>query len=54
MSTSLSCPYLNWISLTNFTRGGRDRMVVGSTTTYAINADAVSSNLDQGEVYNIM
>ena len=35
----------------SFTRGrrGRDRMVVGFTTT-----DVVSSNLDQGEVYNIM
>jgi hypothetical protein len=34
---------------------GRDRMVVGFTTTYAINAyDVVGSNLDQGEVYNIM
>jgi hypothetical protein len=34
---------------------GRDRMVVGFTTTYAISAittDVVSSNLDQGEVYN--
>jgi len=35
-------------------------MVVGFTTTYAINAyqhlfiDVVSLNLDQGEVYNIM
>jgi len=28
-------------------------MVVGFTTTYAI-IDVVSSNLDQGEVYNIM
>jgi hypothetical protein len=40
-------------------RGGRDRMVVGFTTTYAmqsvyITTDVVSSNLDQGEVYNIM
>ena len=38
-------------------RRGRDRMVVGFTTTYAISAyptDVVSSNLDQGEVYNIM
>ena len=38
-------------------RPGRDRMVVGFTTTYAISAyptDVVSSNLDQGEVYNIM
>ena len=36
---------------------GRDRMVVGFTTTYAISActtDVVSSNLDQSEVYNIM
>ena len=36
-------------------RRARDRMVVGFTTTYAISAtDVVSSNLDQGEVYNIM
>jgi hypothetical protein len=34
-------------------RRGRDHMVVGFTTTYAI-SDVVSSNLDQGEVYNIM
>jgi hypothetical protein len=27
---------------------------VGFTTTYAITTDVVSSNLDQGEVYNIM
>ena len=39
---------------------GRDRMVVGFTTTYAISVyvaiitDVVGSNLDQGEVYNIM
>ena len=37
---------------------GRDRTVVGFTTTYAISAyhhcDFVSSNLDRGEVYNIM
>jgi hypothetical protein len=35
----------------------RDRMVVGFTTTYAINAittDAVSSNLNQSKVYNII
>ena len=32
----------------------RNRMVVGFTTTYAITTDAVSTNLDQGEVYNIM
>ena len=35
-----------------------DRMVVGFTTTYIqstpITTDVVSSNLDQGEVYNIM
>jgi len=35
-----------------------DRMVVGFTTTYMqsmpITTDVVSSNLDQGEVYNIM
>ena len=42
-------------------RRGRDRMVVGFTTTYAISVqsvpittDVASSNLDQGEVYNIM
>ena len=40
-------------------RRGRDCMVVGFKTTYAISAyhittDVVSSNLDQGEVYNIM
>jgi hypothetical protein len=38
-----------------FTRGhrGRDRMVVGFTTTYAISAchHLFCSNLDQGEVY---
>ena len=37
---------------------GHDRMVVGFTTTYAISAyhttDVVSSNLDHGEVCNIM
>ena len=39
---------------------GRDRMVVGFTTTYAISAYhhwyicIVSSNVDQGELYNIM
>ena len=35
---------------------GRDHMVVGFTTTYAISAyhtDVVSLNIDQGEVYNI-
>jgi hypothetical protein len=35
-----------------------DHMVVGFTTTYAISAyhhtNVVSSNFDQGEVYNIM
>jgi len=39
--------------------GGCDRMVIGFTTTYAISTycittDVVSSNLDQGELYNIM
>jgi hypothetical protein len=34
-------------------RRGRDHMVVGFTTTYAI-SDVVSSNLDQGDLYNIM
>ena len=37
---------------------GCDCMVVGFTTTYAISAyhhtNVVSSNFDQGEVYNIM
>jgi hypothetical protein len=39
-------------------RHGRDRMVVGFTTTYAISVylhtDVVSSNPAHGEVYNIM
>jgi hypothetical protein len=35
-------------------RRGRDRMVVGFATTYAIDVTDVSSNLYQGEVYNIM
>jgi hypothetical protein len=38
-------------------RRGRDRVVDGFTTTYAISAfttDVVNSNLDQDEVYNIM
>jgi hypothetical protein len=38
-------------------RRGRDRMLVRFTATYAISAiitDFVSSNLEQGEVYNIM
>jgi hypothetical protein len=34
-------------------RHGRDRMVVGLKATYAI-TDVVRSNLDQGEVYNII
>jgi hypothetical protein len=43
-------------SIPVFKRGsrGRDCMVVGFTTTYAITTDVVSSNLDQGKVYNIM
>jgi hypothetical protein len=35
-------------------RRGRDRMVVGNTTTYAIvpiTTEVVISNLDQGDVY---
>jgi hypothetical protein len=38
----------------NHLRGRRCRecMVVGFTTTSAIGVDVVSSNLDQGEVYN--
>jgi hypothetical protein len=35
-------------------RRGRDRIVVGLTTTYAITTDVMRSNLDQSEVYNIM
>jgi len=35
-------------------RRGRDHMVVGFTTTYAIITTDVSSNLDKGEFYNIM
>jgi hypothetical protein len=43
----------------NFIGGGNsDRMVVGLTTTYmlsmSISTDVVGSNLDLGEVYNIM
>jgi hypothetical protein len=43
----------------NFNKGhrGRDRMVVEFTTTYQsvlITTDVVSSNFDQGEVYNIV
>jgi hypothetical protein len=47
-------------SFYDFSRGrrGRDRMVVGLTTTYmlsmSISTDVVGSNLDLGEVYNIM
>jgi len=40
-----------------FHQSWRDCIVVGFTTTYAISAYrhyVVSSNLDQGEVYNIM
>ena len=46
------------VSCQEFYRGchGRDRMIVGFTTTYAISAyhitDVVSSNLDQGELNN--
>jgi len=40
-------------------RHDRDRIVVGFTTSYAISAyhhctDVMSSNLEQGEVYNIV
>jgi hypothetical protein len=50
---------ISWRSalLVEETGGPRENghMVVGVTTTYAISAyDVVSSNLDQGEVYNIM
>ena len=48
-------------SMPIITSTGCDRMVVGFTTTYAINlmpiitsTDVVCSNVDQGEVYNIM
>ena len=44
--------------LTNGGRRGRDRMVVGFTTipmqSVPITTDVVSSNIDQGEVFNIM
>ena len=52
--------FICWYSYYVSGRRGRDRMVVGFTTTYAfstykcITTDAVSSNLDQREVYNIM
>ena len=49
------------VSCQKFYRGrhGCDHMIVGFTTTNAIGAyrittDVVSSNLDQGEVYNSM
>jgi hypothetical protein len=42
----------------HFDNKGLDCMVIGFTTTYMqsmpITTDVVSSNLDQGEVYNIM
>jgi hypothetical protein len=43
--------YFDWLQAYFANRGrcGHDHMVVGFTTTYAI-----SSNLHQGEVYNIM
>jgi hypothetical protein len=51
-------PPLNWNPGSAPVRGrcGRDRMVVGFTTTYAISAyhHWCCSNLDQDEVYNIM
>jgi len=34
-------------------RCGRDRMVIGCTTTYAILSKVVSSNPDDGEVYSM-
>jgi hypothetical protein len=43
--------------LEHFGRRGRDCMVVGFTTTYAITAYnhlCCELNLDQGKVYNIM
>jgi hypothetical protein len=46
------------LTIMKWGRRGRDRMVVGFTTTYMqsvpITTDVVSSKLDQGEVYNIM
>ena len=32
---------------------GRDRMVVGFTTTWVVNVDVDNSNPDHGEVYSI-
>ena len=52
-------PFDQWGILNKGCRG-RDRMVVEYTTTYKclqsvpITTDLVSSNLDQGEMYNIM
>ena len=47
-----------YMPLTNGGRRGRDRMVVGFTTipmqSVPITTDVVSSNIDQGEVFNIM
>ena len=44
------------VSCQEFYRGrhGRDRMIVGFTTTYAISAYHITDvvNLDQGELYN--
>jgi hypothetical protein len=48
---------IHWSPFCQRDRRGRDRMVDVFTTTYAISAyhtDVMSSNLDQGEVYNIM
>ena len=45
------------LSFTKRDRRGRDRMVVGlelPMQSVPITTDVVSSNLDQGEVYNIM
>ena len=43
------------MSIRNRDIRGRDRMVVAvATQSVPITTDAVSSNLDQGEVHNIM
>jgi hypothetical protein len=50
---------MQWQWGVKWERRGRDRMVVGFITTYAISANYhplmfVSLNLNQGEVYTIM
>ena len=55
-STAYPTRHLKIIPL--WDRRGRDRMVVGFTTipmqSVPITTDVMSSNLDQGKVYNIM